>query len=245
MGDVTEEQPAEDDQPIIPMLDLSDDAEPTEAAPVADEQGEPSRLRMVGGILLLFGALGLVVALILPLYRVGLTGSARTPTGSNVIGAFTVTAWGTLGEGPGTDPLSGVIAVIVGITPMWGIPLVFVALLLVAAGSAALWRPNARYVPPGAIAATALLVGCFAMLAEFMIQAVDPTRLNGPVTASVGAGFWLMLLAVAFAILGMVAVLCGRSTPPARVAETGRDEPETPPMGFPAPVVLPRLDDHQ
>lgn len=243
MGVVTEEPQDDGEQPIIPMLDLSDDAEPTEAGQATPVRGEPSRLRMLGGVLLLFGALGLVVALILPLYRVGFDEPVRTFTDRSVSGGFMVNAWGVIGAGSSSDPLAQVMAVIIGITPTWGIPLVFVALLLTVAGSLALWRPDARYVPASAIAATALLVGCFAMLATFMVQAVDDTRLNGPISTSIGAGFWLLLFAVIFAVCGLAAVLRGRSTPAAPVAEAEREEPETPPMGFPAPVVLPRLDD--
>jgi hypothetical protein len=250
MGGVTEDQqppdapdeapPDDDGQPIVPMLDLSDEP----AAPAAPE-AEPSRLRMVGGILLLFGALGLVVALVLPLYRISFDTGLIPPGEGRSGGVFTVNAWGLIGSSPSTDPISQAINVIVGNTPTWGVPLVFVALLLTVAGSVALWRPDARSVPAAAIAATALLAGCFAMLVEFVINEISPDRIGGPITGSIGAGFWLLVFAVVFAIAGLAAVLRGRSTPPAPVSEAEREEPETPPMGFPAPVVLPRLDDQR
>jgi hypothetical protein len=239
---VTEEQqpPDDDEQPIVPMLDLSD--EPAEPATLA---AEPSRLRMVGGILLLFGALGLVVALILPLYRITFNTGLIPPGEGRSGGVFTVNAWGLVGGAASTDPISQAINVIVGNTPTWGIPLVFVALLMAVAGSVALWRPDARYVPAAAIASTALLVGCFAMLLAFVINEISPDRIGGPITGAIGGGFWLLVFALVFAVLGLVAVLRGRSTSPAALTEAEREEPETPPMGFPAPVVLPPLDDQQ
>ena len=243
MGVVTEEQPDQrdqDEQPIVPMLDLSE--EPAAPAPPGPE---PSRLRMVGGILLLFGALGLVLALILPLYRISFNTGLIPPGEGRSGGVFTINAWGLIGGSPSSDPISQAINVIVGNTPTWGIPLVFVALLLTVAGSLALWRPDARYVPAAAIAATALLVGCFAMLVEFVINEISPDRIGGPITGATAGGFWLLVFAVVLALLGVVAVLRGRSTPPVPAQEAEREEPETPPMGFPAPVVLPPLDDQQ
>lgn len=247
---VVTDQPAGDEQPIIPMLDLSgdqDNAAPAEPWPAPGERVEPSRVRMVGGILLLFAALGLVVALILPLYRVGLAESANTPE-SQVFGGFwAVNAWGLINPDSTSTSIAQIIQTIVGNTPMWGVPLVFVALLVAVAGSVALWRPAAHYVTSVALVATALLIGCFAMLAEFVDSAVN-ISVRGPIDGQTGAGFWLILFAVVFAIGGLVAVLLGRSaplTPVAPVAPTEREEPPTPPMGFPAPVVLPELDQNQ
>lgn len=249
MGVVTEEQPPpddtpdEDDQPIVPMRDLSD---PDEAEPVEPgfEPGvEPPRLRMVGGVLLLFAALGLVVALVMPLYRVSI---GRGALGSD--NDFVVNAWGMVQQAGISDSIQQLINAIVGDTPMWGIPLVFVALLLAAAGGVALWQPAARYVPGAAIASTALLVGCFAMLCEFLAAQSDPNRFGGPsslVGTVIGPSFWLLIFTVLLALAGAAAVLLGR--PPAVAAmppvAPAREEPPTPPMGFPAPVVLPDLDD--
>jgi hypothetical protein len=137
------------------------------------------------------------------------------------------------------------INVIIGNTPMWGIPLVFVALLLVVAGGLALWRPTVRYVSGAAVAATALLVGCFAMLAEFMATVGEADPVDAFVS-TIGPAFWLLLFAVLLALGGLTAVLLGRPAASAPVlvpaGESERDEPPTPPMGFPAPVVLPELD---
>jgi hypothetical protein len=248
MGAVTEEQPLPEDedpdeQPIVPMRDLSADegsADPgTGPAPAV----EPPRLRMLGGVLLLFAALGLVVALLVPLYHVGIGEGLRTLGGPGLGADFVVNAWGMVQQGGLPDSVSQLLNVIVGNTPMWGIPLVFVALLLAAAGAIALWQPTVRYVAGGALAATALLVGCFAMLGAFLATAVDPSRIGGSITASIGPGFWLLMVAVLLALAGLAAVLLGRPIPPvAMVAPARREEPPTPPMGFPAPVVLPDLD---
>jgi peptidoglycan/LPS O-acetylase OafA/YrhL len=157
------------------------------------------------------------------------------PGGSGILGA----------PAPGNAPiqLNQVFNLLIGNAPMWGIPLVFVALLLVAAGAAALWRPRARYVPGAVVAATALLVGCFAMLGVFLIDALDPDRIGGRIGYSVGPGFWLLVFAVLLTVGGTAAVLLGRPIAAIPQAEVEREEPETPPMGFPAPVVLPELDE--
>ena len=248
MSGVTEQQPSpadrpdEDDQPIVPMLDLSepDGTEPAEAAFQASV--EPSRLRLVGGVLLLFSALGLVVALVLPLYRVSVGPGSLGPDND-----FVVNAWGMIQQAGIADAVQQLINAIVGDTPTWGIPLVFVALLLAAAGGVALWRPAERYVAGGAIAATALLVGCFAMLAEFLVAQADPNRFGGPsspVRTVIGPSFWLLVFTVVLAVAGLAAVLLGRPVADSQ-APVGpeREEPPTPPMGFPAPVVLPELDE--
>jgi hypothetical protein len=248
MSGVTEEQPPpaehpdEDDQPIVPMLDLSD-PDGTEAAEAGFGQGvELSRLRMLGGVLLLFAALGLVIALVLPLYQVSVGPGELGPDND-----FVVNAWGMIQQAGIAGPVQQLINAIVGDTPMWGIPLVFVALLLAAAGGVALWQPAARYVAGGAIAATALLLGCFAMLAEFLVAQADPNRFGGPsspVRTVIGPSFWLLVFAVVLAIAGLAAVLLGRPVVEAPVpVEPAREEPPTPPMGFPAPVVLPELDE--
>jgi hypothetical protein len=168
-------------------------------------------------------------------------------------GAIVVNPWGAVLpsdasfpsaiSGPSVAQLNQVINLLVGDAPMWGIPLAFVALALAAARGVALWRPSVRYVSGAAVAATALLVGCFAMLGLFLIDALDPTRIGGPVTFGVGPSFWLLVLAVLLSLGGVAAVLLGR--PPAAIpqAEAEREEPETPPMGFPVPVVLPELDE--
>jgi hypothetical protein len=247
MGAVTEEQPQpdglpdEDDQPIVPMLDLSD-PDGTEPAEAGFGQGvEPPRLRMLGGVLLLFAALGLVIALVLPLYRVTVGPGSLGPDND-----FVVNAWGMIQQADIASPIQQLINAIVGDTPMWGIPLVFVALLLAAAGAVALWRPTERYVAGGAIAATALLLGCFAMLAEFLVAQADPNRFGGPsnpIRTVIGPSFWLLVFAVVLAIAGLAAVLLGRPVADTLVPVAAREEPPTPPMGFPAPVVLPELDE--
>ena len=260
MGDVTDEQlppdadpadPERDDQPIVPMFDLSAEEEPFEPQAALAAEGEPPRLRMVGGILLLFGALAMVVALVLPLYRIGQTvgvsGGFVPLNGGLGDNDFVVNAWGMVQQGGLPDSVAQLINVLVGNTPMWGIPLVFVALLLVVAGGLALWRPTVPYVAGAAIGATALLAGCFAMLTEFMTTTDQPGRI-GPFTTSIGPGFWLLVFAVILALGGLAAVLFGRPATPARqpvASQPERDEPDTPPMGFPAPVVLPELDDNK
>ncbi|HEY4019309.1 MAG TPA: hypothetical protein VGM75_11515 [Pseudonocardiaceae bacterium] len=234
----------DDEQPIVPMRDLSAEENP-DALPEPVLQ-EPPRLRMVGGILLLFAALGLVVALIMPLYTVNVTAGL----GAQELGSgFVVTLWGaTLPNDSGLPDtvlqLHQVINLIIGDTPMWGIPLVFVALLLAAAGGIALWRPTARYASGAALGATALLVACFAMLGVFLNAAFDPARIGGAVALAIGASFWLLVFAVLLAVAGLAAVLLSRPLASApQVAQAEREEPETPPMGFPAPVVLPDLDE--
>jgi hypothetical protein len=80
------------------------------------------------------------------------------------------------------------------------------------------------------------------MLGLFLIDALDPVRIGGPVNFSIGPSFWLLVLAVLLALAGLAAVLLGRPLAVIAQAEPEREEPETPPMGFPAPVVLPELD---
>jgi hypothetical protein len=262
MGDVTAEVPPpdeaplsdeaplpEDEQPIVPMRDLSAEEDPQADAVPAEygyaESAEPPRLRMVGGVLLVFAALSVVIALVLPLYRVGVGGNIQSfDRGLNQ--DFVINAWGLAQQSGSPDSISQLIGVIVGDTPMWGIPLVIVALLLAGAGGIALWRPTVRYVSASALASVALLVGCFAMLGTFLVTAADPVRLGNEFTTTLGPSFWLLLFGLLLSLAGLAFVLIGRPTPvqvfgPA--ARTERDEPETPPMGFPAPVVLPELDE--
>lgn len=252
MGAVTEEQPLPEDedpdeQPIVPMRDLS--AEEEHADPGIDPAVavEPPRLRMLGGVLLIFAALAVVVALILPLYHID-TGGRLSLGGLGIGSDLVVNAWGMVQQTGLPDSFTELLNVIVGDTPMWGIPLVLVGLLLAASGAVALWQPTVRYVSGGALAATALLVGCFAMLCSFMATALDAGRLGGPVTTaittSIGPGFWLLMVGALLALAGLVAVLVGRPIQPvAMIAPVEREEPPTPPMGFPAPVVLPDLDE--
>ncbi len=235
----------QDEQPIVPMHDLSD---PDDAEPVPGELAaatEPPRLRMVGGVLLLFATLALVIALALPLYRVSVDRVSLGP--NNMDNDFVVNVWGLVQQAGLADPIQELINAIVGDTPMWGVPLVFVALLLAVSGVTALWLPARRYVAGAAIGSTALLVGCFAMLAAFLADQADMNRLGGPpspVRTVIGPGFWLLVFTVVLAMAGLAAVLFGRPVVGAvRPVEPGREEPPTPPMGFPAPVVLPELDD--
>lgn len=247
MGAVTEEQPLPEDdpdeQPIVPMRDLSAEEEYADPGIEPAVAAEPPRLRMLGGVLLIFAALAVVIALILPLYHVGVAQSLNF--GGPGIGAdFAVNAWGMVQQNGLPDSVNQLLNVIVGDTPMWGIPLVLVGLLLAAAGAVALWQPTMRYVSGGALAAAALLVGCFAMLSSFVAAAIDPSRIGGPISTSIGPGFWLLMVGVLFALAGVAAVLVGRPLQPvAMIAPAGREEPPTPPMGFPAPVVLPDLDE--
>ena len=246
MGGVTDEQPLpdalpfedgpfEDEQPIVPMLDLSAHEDPVETGAGPANEVEPPRLRMVGGILLLFAALVVVVALVLPLYHLGVSlgDPVRNLNGDPIGNDYVINAWGLVQQGAPSSGVAQLLNVLVGDTPMWGIPLVFVALLLAAAGSVALWRPTVRYVPGAVLAATALLVGCFAMLAEFVVTAVDPARVDGAVIGAIGPGFWLLVFAVVLALGGLAAALLGRPAQPA-LAQPEREEPPTPPMGFPA-----------
>lgn len=118
--------------------------------------------------------------------------------------------------------------------PYFGIPIFVVALaLLVGIALLVQGASAARTTVIGAAIAAATVLAMLATdIASALSAYADDARNVPEITAGVGSGFWVLLAGAVFAVLAAI-FACRRTSPD---AETIADM-DTPPMGFPAPVV--------
>ncbi len=249
IGGVTKEQPLEDpaeEQPIVAMRDLGADPSgadtPASAGPAYQPLPLPNaRQWITGGLLLALSAICIVAALVLPLYELASVPSFAERNGEGGMFSdvtFQVTAWGlNLPAGYGVVAGSGssvnLIQVLVGPAPVWGVPLVAVAVLL--AGSAVLvWRRGVRAMTPMVFGSVALFAGIVVAMGTFLVSATrNGTIVGAGVRWIIGPSFWILVLALVLAVVG--AVISHRNQTPSIGQPVERIEPDTPALGFPVP----------
>jgi len=267
MSGVTDDQPPQDSaeseqaQPIVAMRDLSagpEGAGPAGAAPVGGGVDpayqvlplSDSRQRSAGGLFLLLSAVSVAAALLLPLYDIVSQPSFAERNGDGGLLSdvtFQVTPWGlTRPPGFGASDF-GVLQLVIGPAPLWGIPLAVIALLLVVSGGALVLRRQAWWTMPAVIGSVALFAGCVVAIGTFLFTAAQGypvqafTFAGAGVSEELGPSFWVLIFALLLALVGMCLAAflgyrdsSGDSSGHA-VRPVERDEPDTPALGFPMP----------
>lgn len=187
--------------------------------PVAEVTG---RRRRVSTACVLFAALAVVGSMFVGLYRGSLVINGQS------VYAVEVLSWGSvLGAGPGPEQ------------PRMGFPLVFAALLLLAAAVTTRLAREGRVADVVTAVGLAFLVGVVWSLGMQIAAFVDSMRVVGLVDVQVsvdwgfGPGMGLLLVAVGFAGAATVfAFLPQRTTEP---EDPYQADLATPPFGFPVP----------